>query len=515
MEKQELKLEIATAVEKAVKSLQLEIQHLRERILLQEQEILWLREENKQLKMQLQLKDQEICRLKLRVKELEDQLAKNSNNSNKPPSSDGLRKPNPKSLRQSSGKRIGGQDGHKGSTLEQVSNPDCIEIHEVCFCKECGYSLQEVELTVYEQRQEFEIPMVKVAVKEHRSEVKLCPRCGCINKGKFPDHITQPVQYGTHVKAMATYFSQCQLLPYDRTQEIFRDLYALPLSEGTLVNINFSCYEKLENYEIAVKQNLSSDALVNFDETGMRVKKKLNWMHVAATEKVTHYEIHEKRGAEAMDSINILPNFKGRAIHDHWKPYFNYQCKHGLCNAHHLRELTYHQEQYAQTWCAEMKECLLAMKDEVEKCKESGDHVLSSEKISFYARKYEEILKNGSQEIPHLDNVMLKKRGRKKQHPSMNLWKRLSEYNKETLAFMYDFAVPFTNNQGERDIRMAKLKQKISGCFRSTQGAKVFCRIRGYISTTRKQGVNILDALSLVFSGKAFIPSNNQNNNTS
>ncbi len=236
MGKRKIKAEIEKAVENAVKSFRLE----------------------------LQLKDQEIYKLKLRIKELEDQLAKNSSNSNKPPSSDGLRKPNPKSQRKSSGLKTGGQVGHPGSTLEQVVSPDFIETHKVCLCEKCGHSLEDVKFTSYEQRQEFELPPIKIQVTEHRSEIKICPECGFVNKAKFPENITQPVQYGAQIKSMVTYFSQGQLLPYERTQEIFRDLYALPLSEGTLVNTNLSCYKELEDYEVRIKELIRLSDIANF-----------------------------------------------------------------------------------------------------------------------------------------------------------------------------------------------------------------------------------------------------------
>ena len=461
--------------------------------------------ELKQLRKKVRLQKQEINRLNLRIKELEGQLAKNSQNSSKPPSSDGLNKPQPKSLRQSTGRKSGGQDGHAGSTLGQVAQPDFIEEHKVSCCEVCGCSLENVELITQERRQEFELPPVKAQVTEHRAEVKICPMCGLINKAKFPDRITQPVQYGPQVKALATYFNQSQLLPYERTQEIFRDVYTLPLSEGTLVNINGTCCAQLQNFETKVKQQLQFGDLVHFDESGMRVKKELQWLHVASTDKLTHYEINEKRGTEAMDAIDILPGFKGRAAHDHWKPYFHYQCDHALCNAHHLRELTYHKEQYEQKWCDKMAECLLTMKDEVNKYKEAGKTKLSPKKLHCFGESYDKILRNGLKEIPVL-NCEPNKRGRKKQHPSKNLWDRLVEYREATLAFMYDFNVPFTNNQGERDIRMVRLKQKISGCFRSQQGAKIFCRVRSYLSTVRKQGINALDGLTLAFEGKPFMP---------
>jgi transposase len=304
---------------------------------------------------------------------------------------------------------------------------------------------------------------------------------------------------------MMTYFHQSQLLPYERLQEIFRDIYMLKLSEGTLFNANCKCYSKLESYEQEIKDQITAGKIVNFDESGMRVKKELHWLHVAATEKLTYYDIYKKRGGDAMDEIGILPKFAGRAIHDHWHPYFNYDCAHGLCNAHHLRELTYHTEQYEQSWCKDFETFLLKIKKLVDDCKMKGQSKLTAGRIKSFEDEYQRILSEGLTEIPKLQE-MPKKRGRTKQHPTKNLWDRLSDHRKETLAFMYDFNVPFTNNQGERDIRMAKLKQKISGCFRSQYGAKIFCRIRGYISTTRKNGYNILEALTRAFENNPIIP---------
>lgn len=232
---------------------------------------------------------------------------------------------------------------------------------------------------------------------------------------------------------------------------------------------------------------------------------------------MTHFDIHEKRGVEAMDTIGILPAFKGRAVHDHWAAYFHYNCKHSLCNTHHLRELVYHEEQYEQSWCKQMRECLLAIKAEVDILKEAGHHAMDPTRIQHYEQEYLRILNDGIKEIPKLPVVVsvTKKRGKKKQHPTKNLWDRLTNFKKETLAFMYDFTVPFTNNLSEQDIRMAKVKQKISGCFRSLSGAKVFCRNRGYISMARKHGINVLDALVDVFKGKPFTPSSKVNSNTS
>jgi transposase len=468
---------------------------------------------NKQLKQQLEVRDQvlqhqnqELQILQARIKELEGQLAKNSQNSSKPPSSDGLKKPKPKSLRKSNGRHTGGQKGHPGVTLNQINDPDFIEKHDVHSCEKCQCDLAGVEVIDIERRQEFEIPPMKVKVTEHQANVKICPRCHGVNKGKFPEHITHPVQYGQRARGLVVYYSQQQLLPYQRLQDIFRDVHSLPLSEGTLVNTNIACYEKLAAFDATVKLRLIASKQVHFDESGMRVNKKLHWLHVASTEKLTHYEIHTKRGVEAIDAIGILPNLQGRAMHDHWYAYFHYQCAHSLCNAHHLRELVYHEEQYQQSWCKRMRECLLAIKTETDTMKEAGCDQINPTRIRYHTQEYVRILNDALKEIPELlASNAPKKRGKKKQHPTKNLWDRLTNFQQETLAFMYDLQVPFTNNLGERDIRMSKVKQKISGCFRSLSGAKTFCRTRGYISTAKKNGVNALDATINVFKGTPFV----------
>ena len=458
---------------------------------------------------ELQKTQNELQKSQTKIKELEAQIAKNSRNSSKPPSSDGLNKPKPKSLRKKGERKSGGQDGHKGSTLNQVANPYIIETHKVWCCEKCNCNLELAGLLGHEVRQEFELPPVKTQVTEHRVEIKICNICGTTNKGKFPEHITQPVQYGSHVKATISYLGQQHLLPYKRLKEICHDLWNLNISEGTVANTYTSCYEKLSIHETQVKEQIKSSSVVSFDESGLRVKKTLHWMHVASTETLTHYEVSTKRGIEAMNEIAILPEYQGVAVHDHWKPYFNYTCKHSLCNAHHLRELVYHEEQHSQHWCKDMREHLLSIHKAVKISKESEQQSLSKEQIEEFEQEYSQILSKAVAEIPEIPEITPNpdaKRGRKKNHPTKNLWERLCNYKTETLMFMHDFKVPFTNNQGEQDIRMVKVKQKVSGCFRSQTGAKIFCRIRGYVSTVRKHSCNIFEALVDVFNGEPFIP---------
>jgi transposase len=450
----------------------------------------------------------ELQKLITRVAELEGQIAKNSRNSSKPPSSDGLKKPNPKSLRKTGERKSGGQTGHTGSTLNQIDNPDFVKTHKVLCCENCNCNLELAGLLGYDVRQEFELPPIKIQATEHRVEIKICNVCGTKNKGQFPTRITQPVQYGSRVKAMVSYLGQQHLLPYKRLKNICHDLWNVNISEGTVANTYATCYNELFAYESHVKEQIKLEPVASFDESGLRVKKKLYWLHVAATDSLTHYEVNSKRGMEAMDLIGILPSYQGVAVHDHWKPYFNYECKHSLCNAHHLRELIYHEEQYSQIWCKDMREHLLNIHKVIEECKASGQHALCPEQLESFELKYSQILNAGIKELPEIAPNPNAKRGRKKNHPTKNLWGRLSDYKSETLMFMSDFRVPFTNNQGEQDIRMIKVKQKVSGCFRSQTGAKVFCRIRGYVSTARKHGRNIFDALVDVFNGEPFMPPN-------
>ena len=453
----------------------------------------------------LQLFDH-IATLSNEIKELKAQLAKNSRNSSKPPSSDGYGKPKPKSRRQKSTKRSGGQTGHKGNTLKQVEHPDNIIEHPVTACRGCGFDLSDLHTESIERRQVFDIPPMKIQVSEHRSDIKTCPCCASRNKGVFPDDVTQPVQYGPELQAVASYLSQYQMVPFKRLQELFNDLYQIPLSQGTLDSILDRGHAHLLEFEQQAKQVVISSELAHFDESGMRVDKQLHWLHVASTDQVTCYEIHPQRGAPAMEAMGILTEFEGYAVHDHWASYYGFDVYHVLCNAHHLRELIHALEQHDQQWAAKLIDCLLEAKTETEKARAAGKTALSHKRIKYYDERYSRILREGREQLPIIQAPKLKKRGRVKQHKVKNLHDRLVFHKHETLAFIYDLTVPFDNNLAERDVRMAKVKQKISGCFRSEHGAHRFCGFRGYISTARKQGRNILDSLRDAFCGRPFHP---------
>ncbi|RMD58072.1 MAG: IS66 family transposase [Nitrospirae bacterium] len=435
---------------------------------------------------------------------LQDQLSKNSSNSSKAPSSDGPKKIT-RSLRKGSSKAPGGQKGHKGHRLEMVDKPNHIVIHKVNECSHCHKQLKEVSATGYKKRQVFDIPPLHIEVTEHQAELKNCPHCGHFNKAAFPADVTQSTQYGVRVKSHAVYLTTEHHIPLERTAQIFEDTFGHRISEATIIQTTKESAQEVAPSNEEIKKQIIESEVVNFDESGIRIKGKNQWLHVASTSKLTSYKVHDKRGAEAMNEIGVLPHFQGIAVHDHWKSYQKYDtCSHSLCNAHHLRELKFIYEQYKQQWSEEMSKLLVEINKEVKERSLHKSH-LEGARFKEYEQRYDKIIEEGLKLNPS-PRKEPGKRGRVKQTPPKNLLDRLKAHKEEVLRFMYDFRVPFDNNQAERDIRMIKVKQKVSGTFRTEEGGRVFCALRGYISTARKNGLKALDAIRMAFERKPFIP---------
>ena len=450
------------------------------------------------------IQDEAIKSLQAEIKDLKSRLAVDSHNSSKPPSSDGLKnksKQKQKGKGKKGKKKPGGQKGHKGSTLKMVSDPNNVIVYKVDCCKKCGASLESIPVTFTDIRQVFDLlNKIAIGVTEHRVQGKVC-NCGEYNVADFPDNVTHKTQYGEQLKSIAVYLSNYQLIPYDRLCELFEDIFHITLSPASLVNTNRDCAELLKEPEAFIKEKIIASDVVRFDETGCNIGRDLHWIHVTSTEFFTYYFVNKNRGKIAIDAMGILSVFKGTAVHDHMKAYFLYNaCTHALCNAHHLRELTFIYEEYCQKWANKMILLLLKIKEAKEK---SGRKKFKPEIIKKYEKEYKRIINQGLKINPPPEMSEEKKRGRKKKTKAGNLLERFKKYSHAVLAFMYDFNVPFDNNQAERDLRMHKVKQKISCLYRSFEGAKSFCRIRGYISTIKKNQINVLDGIKKIFTKEA------------
>jgi len=428
------------------------------------------------------------------VSVLLNRITLNSRNSSKPPSSDPNRE---KSSKKGNGSnKPGGQNGHQGTTLEPVDDPD--EVTELFIDRRTLPKDRDYRVVGYEARQVIDID-IRRFVTEYRAQV-LEDDLGNRYVATFPEDLTRPAQYGDQVKTHAVYLSQFQLMPYERIRDHFQDQIQLPVSTGSIFNFNQQAYQRLEPFEKWVKNQLAHAIALHVDETSINIDGQRHWLHCACSDLLTWLEPHAKRGAEAMDDIGILPAFNGVLCHDHWKPYYQYiACLHALCNAHHLRELERAWEQDGQTWAKQMQALLLEIKQAVD---DTGGY-LSPAEADRWRSQYRELLDEAQIECPPPDESQRKgKRGRLKRSKARNLLERLRNFEHDVLRFMIVAEVPFTNNQGENDLRMTKVQQKISGCFRSMQGAKFFCRIRSYLSTCRKHGISATEALSLLFEGK-------------
>lgn len=438
--------------------------------------------------------------LEARLEKLEAHLAKNSTNSSKPPSSDGLKKPNPKSRREKGKRKSGGQPGHEGKTLEMVATPDDIVRHTVAVCAGCQADLSETQTVRVVKRQVFDIPPMRLQVTEHQAEVKVCGCCQHQTRAEFPADVTAPVQYGANVLAHAAYLNSYHLIPLARVREWFADCVGQWVSEATIEKAVSQLANAVAPSLDVIYEGLTRSQTVHFDETGFRIEAGLAWLHTACTDYLSYYTVHLKRGDEAMLDAGVLPNCHGWAVHDGMKAYFSFETvRHALCNAHHLRELEFAHEQYDATWAKQMQRLLLKMK------KHDDEQTLTQKLIRDLEAEYDTLIEKGFEAFP-IQPRPPDYKGRYAQHTVTNLLIRLRNHREAVLAFLHHPEVPFDNNLAERDLRMMKVKQKISGCFRTWQGAEVFAAVRTYLVTARKQGVSMLHAAYLVFCAKPFIP---------
>ena len=455
---------------------------------------------------QLNSLSSQVRHLEQTVKRLADQLAKNSTNSSLPPSRDGAKKPRPRSLRKKKGRQPGGQKGHAGHTLQMSDPPDKIESHGLPICPNCCENLSKVAPQGYKRRQVFDVPKVALLCTEHQAEIKHCPWCEQTSVAPFPPEVSQPVQYGPRFVAQTSYLNSYHLIPIARTTELLGDLYGHQPADALVAKANEAVKCHTANSLSAIRRQLKNAPVCHFDESSLKVDGKTQWVHVVSTQTLTYYQVHHKRGQRAMTEIGILPQFTATAMHDHWASYQTFDnCSHAFCNAHHLRELQFITDQYQQPWAEQMSQLLLSIKSEVEQTSQSAG-ALTLQRIADFENRYDEILKQANAVNRAPPAVAPKRRGRVKQSPAKNLIDRLQTHKRETLAFMHDFTVPFDNNLAERDIRMIKVKQKVSGGFRTDIGAQTFCSVRSYISTVKKHGRKGIDAITDALLANPFIP---------
>lgn len=464
-----------------------------------------LQKENRQLRAENQQLREQVEQLGTRLHELEGRVSKDSHNSSKPPSTDGYAKKT-RSLRKSSGKKAGGQEGHAGSTRHFVEIADEIIRVYPQTCAHCQASLHELPAEGYQRRQRIDLPEIKAQVTEYQALEVRCLSCQYVTRGTFPDEVRSSIQFGPMIKGIALYLLYGQLLPYARTAELLSDVCGCHISPGTLEAFVAAGTDRLAETEELIKQALRAAEVMGTDETGIRVQGVLHWLHVARTDTLTHYAVHRKRGKAATDAIGILPQFQGIMEHDGYSSYPQYtQCEHAQCNAHPLRELCFLEEHEKQPWAGQLKEHLLACHLTVEEARARGESRLPTSLIEHLTTTYHQLVEAGLAaqppplRLPH-------HRGRVKQTKAKNLLDRLERDAQSLLLFLNDFRVPFTNNGSEQDLRMVKVQQKISGTFRSQTGPVAFCRIRGYLSTMAKQGYRLCLVARQLFAGVPLSP---------
>jgi transposase len=449
-------------------------------------------------------RDALIAVLAARVAELEARLGMNSRNSSKPPSSDGLAKPAPKSLRRASGRKPGKQPGGQGFRLAPREVPDEIREHAPLSCRACGADLGQAAVVGSETRQVLDLPVIELVAVEHQAQRRACS-CGVVTGATFPPEASAPTCYGPGVAALATYLLGRQHLPVERAAECLAEAFGAPVSTGWLSSLLPTAADRLDGFLTIAREQIAAAPVAHFDETGGRVNGRLHWIHVACTDTWTLFHLDTKRGRVAMDAAGVLPGFRGVAVHDGLAVYRQYdQATHGLCNAHHLRELAGIGDLTGQAWPVALAELLVEMHVAVQTAKADGATKFSARRLATFAKRYDTLIAEGKTLNPPPPRTG--RRGRPALGPAGSLLARLETHRADVLRFATDFDVPFDNNQAERDVRMVKLQQKISGSWRSDTGAEAFLDIRSYLSTARKNGQSAMTVLRALFTGQPWIP---------
>jgi len=441
-----------------------------------------------------------------RIGDLEARVKQNSRNSSRPPSSDGYAKPKSPSRaeQKAAGRKPGKQPGATGRHLAQVPNPDEVREHVPAGCCGCGADLGDAPVVRTERRQVLDLPPGRMHVIEHQLQARRCG-CGRVTTAPAPAGASAPATYGPRLRALAVYFLHVQHLPVARTAALLAEVYGICVSEGFLVGVLADAGVKASPFTKKVRDALVEADVAHFDETGVRVAGSLWWLHFASTDKLTLLGAYACRGTKAMADLGVLPTFAGTAVHDGFFPYRRYDATHALCNAHHLREVVAVTDRDpAQTWATDLVEALRACNRAAHQARAKGQHELAAEDLAQLQVRYAGLIDAGWAANPRPPPTG--KRGAPKLGPTASLLRRLDERRQEVLRFATDLAVPFTNNQAERDLRMAKLQMKISGCWRTTDGAETFAALRSYVSTVRKNGIAVLDALSNLLAGDPWLP---------
>lgn len=500
----ELEAQSARAPQPVIASLAKELARAQRTLARQSHELLEQRQLNHQLVRRLRELEHEV--------ESGTPVTRDSHNSSLPPSSDPPWKKvlRTRSLRKKTDLKVGGQPGHRGATLKQTEEPDQIITHAPQTCRGCGTSLSEAEVADTSRRQVFDLPPVKLIVTEHRREARRCPACGVMARASFPIGVRAPAQYGPSLFARAAYLNLYQLLPVARTAEALGDLFGGALSPATIQRAGRAASGKLLRSEQRIKAAIRDSRVVGADETGLRVAGTIGFVHVARTEDFTHFAYDSRRGLGAMQEVGILPQFRGTLVRDGYLSYTRFEhCRHGLCNAHLLRDLVYVEElNPAQAvWTKPLSALLIEIKEAAAEARAVGRRQFSDEAKAAFLSRYNRLVKKADRLNPHPPQVEdgggdAPKKKRPPLSPQRRLVNRLLGRRDEVLRFMTDLAVPFDNNGTERDLRMVKLQQKTSGCFRTQDGARIFCRVRGYLSTARKQGHPLLYSLERLLAGK-------------